>query len=371
VSVGDDGLDLTIRTLCPARFDSPLAALVGSRQTTLHYVEENDRVLFDDTAAMVAARGLPAGELPGFEPGGPRRRLFFGPSATRAGIVTCGGLCPGLNDVIRAIVLQLTRHYGVRHISGFRNGHQGFIDRYGHEVVELIPRTVAGINEDGGTILGTSRGEEDPAEIVNCLQRMGIGILFVIGGDGSMRGALDIARVIAGRELPIAVVGVPKTIDNDIPYIDQSFGFQTAFAKATEFIRAAHVEAAAVPNGVGLVRLMGRHSGFIACYAALANSDADYVLIPEVPFRLDGDAGFLSHLRTVVERQGHAVVVAAEGGGVQHRRPAPRAGQRLTLVLVVRDQPGCRGLAARQDRGDELVAQRSREGELRGRQAVE
>ena len=313
-----EGLDLAVRTLGPPRFDSPLAVLVGLRQTTLHYVEENDRVLFDDTAAMVAARGVPVGDLPGFEPGGPRRRLFFDPSAVRAGIVTCGGLCPGLNDVIRALVLELARHYGVRRIFGFRNGHQGFIEQYGHEILELTPRSVAGINEYGGTILGTSRGEENPGEIVDCLQRMGISILFVIGGDGSMRGALEIAEVIAARELPIAVVGVPKTIDNDVPYIDHSFGFQTAFAKATEFSRAAHVEARTVPNGVGLVRLMGRHSGFIACYAALANSDADYVLIPEIPFRLDGDAGFLSHLRVLVERQGHAVVVVAEGAGQDH-----------------------------------------------------
>jgi 6-phosphofructokinase 1 len=313
-----DGLDLAVRTLGPTRFDSPLAVLVGLRQTTLHYVEENDRVLFDDTAAMVAARGVPVGDLPGFEPGGPRRRLFFDPSAVRAGIVTCGGLCPGLNDVIRALVLELARHYGVHRIFGFRNGHQGFIEQYGHEILELTPRSVAGINEYGGTILGTSRGEENPGEIVDCLQRMGISILFVIGGDGSMRGALEIAEVIAARELPIAVVGVPKTIDNDVPYIDHSFGFQTAFAKATEFIQAAHVEARTVPNGVGLVRLMGRHSGFIACYAALANSDADYVLIPEIPFRLDGDAGFLSHLRVLVERQGHAVVVVAEGAGQDH-----------------------------------------------------
>jgi 6-phosphofructokinase 1 len=313
-----DGLDLTVRTLGPARFDSPLAVLVGLRQTSLHYVEENDRVLYDDTASMAAARDVPVRELPGFEPGGPRRKLFFDPSAIHVGIVTCGGLCPGLNDVIRALVLELARHYGVRRIVGFRNGHQGFITRYGHELLDLTPRSVAGINEDGGTILGTSRGEEDPDEIVDCLEHLGISILFVIGGDGSMRGALEIADVIAGRGLPIAVVGVPKTIDNDVPYIDHSFGFQTAFAKATEFIRAAHVEARTVPNGIGLVRLMGRHSGFIACYAALANSDADCVLIPEVPFRLDGDRGFLSHLRALVERQGHAVVVAAEGAGQDH-----------------------------------------------------
>jgi len=307
--------DLAVRTLGECRIDSPLAALPVGRTTTEHYVHEDDRVLFDDTLQMVAARGVDPAELPGFEPSGPRRKIFFQPSKTRVGIVTAGGLCPGLNDVIRGLVLELTHHYGVKKIYGFRNGYQGFISKYDREVVELTPASVSGINEYGGTILGTSRGEQDAGEIVDCLEHMSINVLFVIGGDGSMRGALRIADTIQDRNLKIAVVGVPKTIDNDIPYIDQSFGFQTAFAKATESIRGASVESRAVPNGVGLVHVMGRHSGFIACYAALANNDADYVLIPEVPFALDGENGFLAHLRRRVERRGRAVVVAAEGAG--------------------------------------------------------
>ncbi|NUR69579.1 MAG: ATP-dependent 6-phosphofructokinase [Hamadaea sp.] len=307
--------DLTVRTLGECRIDSPLASLAADGPTTEHYVHEDDLVLFDDTLQMVAARGVDSAQLPGFEPTGPRRKIFFQPSKTRVGIVTCGGLCPGLNDVIRGLVRELHDHYGVKKIYGFRNGYQGFISKYGREVVELNPQTVSGINEYGGTILGTSRGEQDAEEIVDCLEHMSINVLFVIGGDGSMRGALRIADTIQERNLKIAVVGVPKTIDNDIPYIDQSFGFQTAFAKATESIRGASVEARAVPNGVGLVHVMGRHSGFIACYAALANNDADYVLIPEVPFELDGENGFLAHLRRRVERRGRAVVVAAEGAG--------------------------------------------------------
>ncbi|MBB5870573.1 6-phosphofructokinase 1 [Allocatelliglobosispora scoriae] len=307
--------DLEIQALGECRIESPLAEFLEQRDTTEHYVDENDRVLFDDTANLIAARGGSLSDLPGFEPSGPRRKIFFQPSKTRVGIVTCGGLCPGLNDVIRGIVLELTNHYGVKRIFGFRNGYQGFISKYGREVTELSPQSVRGINEYGGTILGTSRGEQDPYEIVDCIEHLSINVLFVIGGDGSMRGALRLAEVVAERGLKIAVVGVPKTIDNDIPYIDQSFGFQTAFAKATESIRGANVEARAVPNGVGLVHVMGRHSGFIACYAALANNDADYVLIPEVPFELDGDNGFLAHLRRRVEQRGHAVVVAAEGAG--------------------------------------------------------
>lgn len=301
---------LQVKALGECRIESPLGALGARRGTTEHYVDEADRVLFDDTLAMLAARD--GDELPSFEPGGPRRRIFFDPSKIRVGIVTCGGLCPGLNDVIRGLVLELTTHYGVSRILGFRNGYQGLVPRYGHGVVELTPQSVDHINEQGGTILGTSRGNQDPDEIVDCLEQLGVNILFVIGGDGSMRGALKIADAVAARERRIAVVGVPKTIDNDIPFIGHSFGFQSAFGKATESLRAAHVEATAQTGGVGLVQLMGRHCGFIACYAALANNDADYVLIPEVPFELES---FLPHLRRRVADRGHALVVVAEGAG--------------------------------------------------------
>jgi 6-phosphofructokinase 1 len=309
--------DLVVPTLGECRVDSPLSGLLGTRTTTEAYVDEADRVLFDDTVGMVSARDVSAGELPGFEPAGPRRKIYFDPAKTRVGIVTCGGLCPGLNDVIRGLVLELTVAYRVRRIFGFRNGYQGFIPSYGHEAIDLTPETVRGIHEHGGTILGTSRGQQDPDKIVDCLERLGISVLFVIGGDGSMHGALEIAREAQERGERIAVVGVPKTIDNDIPYMDASFGFQTAFSRATESIRAAHVEAQSAPGGVGIVKVMGRHSGFIACYAALAKSDADFVLIPEVPFELEGPDGLLAHLERRVKERGHAVVVCAEGAG-QH-----------------------------------------------------
>ena len=306
---------LAVRTLGPCRVTSPLLPLLGERPTTEHYIDEADKVLFDDTLAMVSARNVPIGELPSFEAAGPRRKIYFDPPKTRVGIVTCGGLCPGLNNVIRGVVNELTTHYGVKRIFGFRNGYQGFISRYGHDVLDLTPETVATIGEDGGTLLGTSRGQQDPEEIVDCISRMNINILFVIGGDGSLRGAGEIARLAAERGEKIAVVGIPKTIDNDIPFIDQSFGFQTAFAKASESIAAAHAEATSAPGGLGLVRLMGRHSGFIACYASLAKSDADVVLIPEVPFTLDGEGGLLHYLRRRIEDTGHALVVVAEGAG--------------------------------------------------------
>jgi 6-phosphofructokinase 1 len=320
-----DAAALAIDSLGPCRIDSPLKQLIESRKTTEHYVEETDRVLFHDTLDQVGGLGLAPGDLPGFEPAGPRRSIFFDSAKLRAGIVTCGGLCPGINDVIRGLVMELAFHYGVRRVSGFRNGYQGFIPRYGHDVTELTPEVVSRIAEDGGTILGTSRGAQDPDEIVDCLERQNIGVLFVIGGDGTLRGAMQVAERARERGGRIAVVGIPKTIDNDIPYIDQSFGFQTAFAEATKSIRSAHVEAKASPNGVGLVKLMGRHSGFIACYAALAEPDANYVLIPEVPFALEGNDGFLTHLLSRVRSRGHAVIVVAEGAG-QDLVPAEEAG---------------------------------------------
>ena len=310
-----DCADLVVKTLGTARIDSPLGELLGHRQQSAHYVEESDRVLLDDTLSSVAARSRAPVDLPGFEPAGPRSKIYFDPTKTRAGIVTCGGLCPGLNDVIRGLTVELCRRYGVQRVYGFCNGYEGFIARFRRSVLDLTPELVSDINEHGGTILGSSRGEQDPAEVVDCLERMGINLLFVIGGDGTIRGAMGIVGEISARGNKIAVVGVPKTIDNDIMFIDQSFGFQTAFAEATKSIRAAHVESTGAPNGVGLVKLMGRHSGFIACYASLAMSDVNFVLIPEVPFQLEGDGGLLTVLRRRLERRGHAGVVVAEGAG--------------------------------------------------------
>ncbi|WP_438270002.1 ATP-dependent 6-phosphofructokinase [Paludisphaera mucosa] len=307
--------DLAVKSLGECRVDSPLLPLLERRERSYYNVDESDRVLFDDTASALVARGAPIDEIPGFEPAGPRRKIYFDPSKARAGIVTCGGLCPGFNDVIRALVMELHFAYGVRRIHGFCNGYQGFIPKYKRPVLELTPQSVSRINELGGTILGTSRGQQDPAEIVDCLERMGINLLFVIGGDGTLRGAQTISREVESRGSRIAVVGIPKTIDNDIMFIDQSFGFQTAFSVAADVIRTAHAEAKASPNGVGLVKVMGRHSGFIACYASLAHNDANFVLIPEVPFALAGAGGFLEAIKDRVRSTGHSVVVIAEGAG--------------------------------------------------------
>lgn len=307
--------DLQVARLGDCRFDSPLAKYVSGRSTNEYYVNEDDRILYDDTIAMIEARGVPIAELPTFESGGPRRKIFFEPGNTKVGIVTCGGLCPGLNDVIRAVVLELSTHYDVNGVLGFTHGYAGLNPRNGHGVVDLTPERVDKISEQGGTILGSSRGAQDPTVIVDRLVDLGIDILFVIGGDGSMRGAHDITATIAARGLAISVVGIPKTIDNDIPHIGQSFGFATAFGVAAESIKAARVEAQAAVGGVGIVKVMGRHAGFIAAYAALANHAADFVLIPEVPFALGGDNGLLASLARCVERRGSAVIVVAEGAG--------------------------------------------------------
>lgn len=307
--------DLQVRRLGTPTIDSPLAMYIDRRQTNEYYVGETDRILYDDTLELIAARGVPLEMLPTFEAGGPRGKIFFDPATTKVGVVTCGGLCPGLNDVIRAIVLELNIHYGVHDIVGFQYGYAGLVEANGHPIVELTQSFVSRINERGGTILGSSRGAQDTSLIVDRLVELGIDILMVIGGDGSMRGAHNIGAQIAARGLSIGVVGVPKTIDNDIPHIGQSFGFSTAFAKAAESIKGARVEVEAAVGGVGIVKVMGRHAGFIACYAALANHDADFVLIPEVDFALEGENGLLALLSRRVKERGSAVIVLAEGAG--------------------------------------------------------
>jgi 6-phosphofructokinase 1 len=310
-----DSRDLVVPTLGTPLIDSPLGEALDQRQKSIHYVDESDRVLFDDKLSAAISRDCPAVDLPVLEPAGPRRKLFFDPATTRAAIVTCGGLCPGLNDVIRGLTLELTLRYGVPKVYGFQNGYRGFLPEFRSTAIDLTPQTVSNINELGGTILGSSRGEQPASVVVDCLESMGINLLFVIGGDGTIRGAMRISQEAATRGSHIAVVGIPKTIDNDIQFIDQSFGFQTAFSEATKSLRAAHVESTGAPNGVGLVKLMGRHSGFIACYASLAMSDVNFVLIPEVPFQLEGENGLLAALRRRLERRGHAVIAVAEGAG--------------------------------------------------------
>jgi 6-phosphofructokinase 1 len=302
--------DVVIKDLGKCRFPSPAAAHLG--EGAMHFVGEADKVLVDDRLSQLPLSPELLRQLPAFELAGPRNRVFFDAARARAGIVTCGGLCPGLNNVIRGLVLELWFGYGVKRITGFRYGYEGMIAR-GKTPESLTPETVSRIHHQGGTILGSSRGSQEPARLVDSLEALGLDMLFVIGGDGTIRGAMQIAAEVERRGLQIGVVGVPKTIDNDIHFIDRSFGFESAYSASVDVIRAARVEATGARDGIGLVKLMGRHSGFVACNAALASTDVDLVLIPEVPMQLEGDHGVLSYIDRVLDRQGHAVIVVAEG----------------------------------------------------------
>jgi 6-phosphofructokinase 1 len=305
--------DLEIDILGTCRYPSPLAERLA--QATIHYVGQADRVLLDDRISQVLEQHADLGKAPTFELAGPRDQIFFQPSRLRAGIVTCGGLCPGLNNVVRGLVVELTHGYGVGQIYGFRYGYEGLVRRHGIGPVRLTPTVVSDAHQAGGTMLGTSRGNQDPREMVDRLQELDIGVLFVIGGDGTFRGAMALVAEIQKRGLPIGVIGIPKTIDNDIHFIDRSFGFETAFSAAVDVIRSAHVEATGAKNGIGVVKLMGRHSGFIACHAALASTDVDVVLIPEMPIRLEGPGGLFEYLEARIEQESHALIVVAEGAG--------------------------------------------------------
>jgi len=278
------------------------------------FIQDADKILIDDTFDYLRSLG-PGEEPQAFEMAGPRERIYFDPSKVHCAIATCGGLCPGTNDVIRAIVLELHFLYGVRHVYGVRYGLRGFIPHYGHELLELNPEAVANIHTFGGTILGTSRGPQDTGEIVDALERIDLRILFLIGGDGTLRAGYDIYQEITRRELRISVIVIPKTIDNDIPLVSRSFGFDTAVEQATSSILAAHTEAVGSPNGIGLVKLMGRYSGFIAAHATLALREVNFVLIPEADFDIDGEYGLLVELeRRLLERQ-HALILVGEGAG--------------------------------------------------------
>jgi 6-phosphofructokinase 1 len=303
--------DVTVKDLGKCLLPSPVAAHLG--ETAMLFVGAADKVLIDDRMSQLAISTEQPGALPAFELAGPRNRIFFDPRTVRCGIVTCGGLCPGLNNVVRGIVFELSHGYGVKRIFGFRYGYEGLISRFGHEPLALTPESVAHIHHQGGTILGSSRGSQDPAEVVDNLEANGIDVLFVVGGDGTIRGAMLLTAEIERRGLKIAVVGIPKTIDNDIHFIDRSFGFESAYSAAVDVIRSARVEAMGARYGIGLVKLMGRHSGFVACQAAVASTDVDLVLIPEIPATLEGEGGVIAYLDRVLARKGNAVVVVAEG----------------------------------------------------------
>jgi len=302
--MNENNLDLTIQKLAACRIPSPV--------TTADFVSDEETVLYHSSLAKAEVYLKQGEKPPCFEMAGPREKIYFDPSKLKCGIVTCGGLCPGLNDVIRAIVMGLFYHYGVKTVFGFLFGYEGLTYRHAHTPMELTPDVVKDIHRAGGTILGSSRGAQEVSEMVDTLEQMHVGLLFAIGGDGTLIGAQAIVEEIERRGLKISVIGIPKTIDNDISYIQASFGFETAVAESRTAIYSAHTEAVGARNGIGLVKLMGRESGFIAAYAALANSDVNFCLIPEAPFTLEA---LLQALKTRLETRGHAVIVAGEGAG--------------------------------------------------------
>ncbi|MFT3963014.1 ATP-dependent 6-phosphofructokinase [Propionivibrio sp.] len=294
-------MDITV--LGEARYPSPLN----------YHVSDKARVPF---TVIVDPDAPPAEEL-FFEVAGPRERLFFDPAKTRAGIVTCGGLCPGLNNVIRSLVLQLHHGYGVREILGFTNGYQGLDPWRGSEPVPLTPEFVEDIHKEGGTVLNTSRGPVDVSVAVDNLIRRKVDILFVVGGDGTQRGGAELCKEARTRGHALAVVGIPKTIDNDVAFVTRTFGYVTAVDEAAKAIACAHTEAHSVLNGISLVKIMGRNAGFIAAGATVASQDVNFTLVPEVPFVLDGENGFLDALKKRILKRAHAVILVAEGAG-QH-----------------------------------------------------
>ena len=298
-----------IKALGSCKFVSPL------KKFTEVFVPDAERILYNPSLSAFKTAASHGMEDPiSIELAGPREKIFFEPSKTKAAIVTCGGLCPGINNVIRAIVFELHYRYGVQDVLGIRYGYSGFVKNE-YPPVKLTMEMVDDIHMASGTILGSSRGTQETNVVVDSIIKQKINILFCIGGDGTLRGARDIALNAMLKGYPLSVIGLPKTIDNDIAYLSRSFGFDTAVHAATAAIEAAHTEAKGFYNGVGLVKLMGRYSGFIASHTALAVNDANFVLIPEVDFDLNGKNGFLSHLFKRLQNRHHAVIVVAEGAG--------------------------------------------------------
>jgi 6-phosphofructokinase 1 len=292
---------MNIAVLGAARHPSPLK----------RWVDDSARV----PATIVRTADARAPDDLLFELAGARRNLFFHPPETRAGIVTCGGLCPGLNDVIRSLFFEMHHAYGVKEVLGFRWGYQGLDPDHGAEPLVFTHELVDRIHLQAGTILGTSRGPVDTGRAVDNLIRRRINILFAIGGDGTQRGAKALFEEAQRRGHALCVVGIPKTIDSDIPFIARSFGFLTAVEEAVKVLQRAHTEARSVRNGISLVKLMGRHAGFLTAEATVASQDVNFTLIPEVPFQLEGECGFLAALERRILNRGYAVIAVAEGAG--------------------------------------------------------
>ena len=279
------------------------------------FIEDSERIIFSSQIKNLNHQLKTCKNLPAFEKAGARKKIFHHPESTRAAIITCGGLCPGLNNVIKGLVNVLEQDYRVKEIIGIRYGYKGLTEKSNHEPMQLNSSVVDQIHKQGGTILGSSRGNQDPEVMVDELQKRKINLLFCIGGDGTLKGAQAIAEAANKRQAKISVIGVPKTIDNDLGFVEKTFGFESSVQVASEIITSAHHEAEGAENGIGIVKLMGRDSGFIAATASLANSVVDFCLIPETPFQTDGPKGICAAIRHRLQQNNHAVIVVAEGAG--------------------------------------------------------
>jgi 6-phosphofructokinase 1 len=300
-----------VQTLGPAKIPNPIYKRAGGLKGVGRFANESVRVRVNPYSGV--EEGADNGAS--LESAGPREKIYFDPTKVKAAIVTCGGMCPGINSLVRAIVLQLHYMYGVRNVVGVRYGLQGFIPEFGHDLMELHPGNVENVHGRGGSFLGMSRGAQPIEEIVDSLERLNISLVFMIGGDGTLHAAKATTEEVTRRGLKISIIAIPKTIDNDISFVERSFGFETAVEAATRAVLSAHNEATGAPNGVGLLKFMGRMSGFVAAHATLALTEVNFCMIPEVDFDLEGPAGLLSRLEERLTGRGHAVVVVAEGAG--------------------------------------------------------
>eukprot|EP00929_Paragymnodinium_shiwhaense_P116504 TRINITY_DN860_c0_g2_i1.p1 TRINITY_DN860_c0_g2~~TRINITY_DN860_c0_g2_i1.p1 ORF type:complete len:2777 (-),score=621.22 TRINITY_DN860_c0_g2_i1:77-8053(-) len=238
---------------------------------------------------------------------GPRRQIFFNPEEVATAIITCGGLCPGLNSVIREIV-HMSYIYGVKKVYGITGGYKGVVTP--HLWMTLTPDNVNDIHKQGGTILQSDRGHPSMEEQFESLKAKGIRQYFIIGGDGTHLGAMAMAELMMEKKWSCAVIGIPKTIDNDLPMLDRTFGFDTAMTEAVKSIDVAYTEAKCNANCIGLVKLMGRHCGQLTMMSCVAARRVDVCLLPEMSVDLKN---VLEHLVALIQKKGAAVIVVAEG----------------------------------------------------------
>ncbi len=306
---------LQIKSLGEQKYESPFSFSICQEERNIGFFEDDDRVIAIIDTKTLNGDFKKISDLPAFEKAGPREKLYFKPGSTYSAIVTCGGLCPGLNAVIRSLVMMSWYRYGNHKIYGIKFGYNGLSSKNKVDPLELTPDLVRDIGLHGGTFLGSSRGAPPVEEMVDRLEELKIDVLYVIGGDGTQKGALRIIEEIEKRGLAISVVGIPKTIDNDIEVIDRSFGFESAFSKACEAIYSGSIEAKGAPNCISIVKVMGRDSGFIAARSTVATNLVNFCLVPEIEFDIEGENGLLEHMEQRIRTRGNCVIVVAEGAG--------------------------------------------------------